>query len=302
MDNGRKSERINHFVAEDIVLFIPDFRAKMNSLVMPHKAGISLPDPEYFIRRGKDWFSDNGYILEYVISGKGYIEYQDAVYPVKPGDFYLINRGVHCCYYSDPDDPYRKIWINGVGRLFNALIYAFNLNAPILIVPCEPSYDCFLRIHEILKKCNSENICQYNAELTIEITQLFIEIDRAYKHGDVQFERNLVDFQDIVRFIQDNITNWSLSVDFIAHSFFISRMALYRLFKKNMGISPQEYIEQTRIEYAKNTFLFSNSTVAKVAYILHYKNTRCFSLAFKRVEGISPTEWKRRNISNGMRH
>ena len=165
-------------------------------------------------------------------------------------------------------------------------------------------YDCFLRIHEILKKCNSdiENVHLYEAELTVEITKLFIEVAQACKHINMQLEGNFADFQEIVRFVRDNITNWSLGVDFIARSFFISRMALYRLFKKNMGVSPQKYIEKNKIEYAKNAFLFSNYTIAEVAHILHYGNTRCFGLAFKRVEGISPTEWKRRNISNSMRH
>lgn len=299
MNNDKMPERNNHHRTEDIVFFIPDFRAKMNSLIIPHKAGVSLPDPEYFIRRVENWFTVNGYVLEYVISGKGYIEYQDTVYPVKEGDFYLINRGVYCCYKSDPDDPYRKIWINGVGRLFNALIYAFNLNSPVLIVSCPASYDCFLRIHEILKKCNNDiaNVHLCEAELTEEITKLFIEVARACKHINVQWERTFVDFEEILRFVRDNITNWNLGVDFIARSFFISRVALYRLFKKNIGISPQKYIEESKIEYAKNAFLFSNHTIAEVAHILHYRNTRCFGLAFKRVEGISPTEWKRWNIS-----
>ena len=76
--------------------------------------GITFPTPDYYIKR----FPTRGYILEHILSGKGYVIVNDKKYTVRTGDTYLLKPGQNCEYFSDKEDPYKKLWVNFSGTIF----------------------------------------------------------------------------------------------------------------------------------------------------------------------------------------
>lgn len=58
-------------------------------------AGVTHPDPGYYIQRTqRDRCFRYLYVMEYVISGKGYIECDGKCLDVQAGDFYFLNQGI----------------------------------------------------------------------------------------------------------------------------------------------------------------------------------------------------------------
>lgn len=124
----------------------------LNMLLYPTMSGITNPDPSYFVRRFVNAEYEHLYVLEYVISGKGHIEYGKHKYTVQAGDFYLLNRYTTPYYYADQDEPFKKIWVNIAGRFMNALAYTYQISEPVLIVHSEGLASYLERIHEELLK------------------------------------------------------------------------------------------------------------------------------------------------------
>lgn len=112
--------------------------------------GITNPNPRYYI----SYYPIIGtrrcyYVFEYVISGAGYIEMNGEKIRVEAGDFYFYHKNAKLTYYSDPDDPYKKVWVNVRGTLVDSLVDSFGLGMFIhKKMNCE---DIFRELHSLLE-------------------------------------------------------------------------------------------------------------------------------------------------------
>jgi AraC family transcriptional regulator of adaptative response / methylphosphotriester-DNA alkyltransferase methyltransferase len=70
---------------------------------------------------------------------------------------------------------------------------------------------------------------------------------------------------------------------------------LHRTFKKIKGITPVEYIQQLRINTAKNYLIHSDRTVADIAMIVGMPNVPYFITLFKKKTGHTPKQYRQLN-------
>jgi len=77
----------------------------------------------------------------------------------------------------------------------------------------------------------------------------------------------------------------------------IARLSPYhfcRAFKRSMGLPPHRYHATRRIERAKAMLEKGSVSVTEVGFALGFAQTSSFSAAFRRVTGITPSEYQRR--------
>lgn len=288
LEKGYRNENINSL--SDTIIYSKYPNLALNTKLFPIMAGITNPDPSYFVRRIMSVEYAHLYVLEYVISGKGHIEYGKQKYTVQAGDFYLLNRYTTPYYYADQNDPFKKIWVNISGRFMNALAYTYQISEPVLIIHNESLVSYLERIHaELLKYPIEETDKSYNDIMSI-LLELFQEIDQIRKKNTVV--REGVTFQQITEFISENILIPHLDVEYICSYFFISYSTLYRICMKNVGLSPKHYILKLKIDYAKTMLSTTNSTVAAAAEALNFSSPLYFHKVFKKYTGTTPSLWK----------
>ncbi|MDY4976250.1 MAG: AraC family transcriptional regulator [Clostridia bacterium] len=99
---------------------------------------------------------------------------------------------------------------------------------------------------------------------------------------------------EAIQYIQSNFHN-KLSLEDVAGRLFIHPDYFCRLFKQEMGISFVEYVNNTRIEYAKGLLEKNKMTVKEVSELSGFENDSTFSRTFKSFTGISPSEYRKRN-------
>ena len=63
-----------------------------------------------------------------------------------------------------------------------------------------------------------------------------------------------------------------------------------RLFKRSTGVSPHQYVIQSRVEQAKQLILQEELTIAEIAQQLGFANQSHLSRHFKRLVGVSPKQ------------
>jgi len=66
-------------------------------------------------------------------------------------------------------------------------------------------------------------------------------------------------------------------------------------FKKTVGMSLSEYIAEVRVSRAKKLLDSSNLPIKAIASNVGFDDTNYFSVVFKKIAGITPTEWRGRN-------
>lgn len=100
---------------------------------------------------------------------------------------------------------------------------------------------------------------------------------------------------EIQQYINLHFTDPNLSVSSLAEHFKLSQSYLLRVFKKGTGSGILDYIHQRRVDESKVLLRSSKKTVAEIAEEIGYANTLALTRAFKRLEGITPTNY--RNLS-----
>ncbi|MBQ2614946.1 MAG: helix-turn-helix transcriptional regulator [Clostridia bacterium] len=102
----------------------------------------------------------------------------------------------------------------------------------------------------------------------------------------------------IKEYINNNYSDPDLNVNTMALKFGITASYLSTVFKKNNVIGLKEYIISVRMERAKSILSITDYTVDKVAVMVGYTNSRSFSRAFLKYEGISPGKYKEMNCED----
>jgi two-component system, response regulator YesN len=78
----------------------------------------------------------------------------------------------------------------------------------------------------------------------------------------------------------------------IADRFFLSREYISRKFKQEFHETITDYLTKIRIENAKELLGNLNLKIYEIAYQVGYQDEKYFSKVFKKVEGISPNDYR----------
>jgi ABC-type sugar transport system substrate-binding protein/DNA-binding response OmpR family regulator/two-component sensor histidine kinase len=114
-----------------------------------------------------------------------------------------------------------------------------------------------------------------------------IEDKDSFNNIEQQFLNNLNSM------IRDNLDNPGFSVEHLAEALHISRVQLYRKVKAMMGVSISDYINDFRLEKARNMLENTTLTVAEIAYSHGFSSPNYFSTSFKHKYGVSPVLHRR---------
>ena len=123
-----------------------------------------------------------------------------------------------------------------------------------------------LPITESIKKIHEESAEQLNAD-------------------DRQFAERLK------KFVEGNLNNADLSVQDMANEMNVSRTVLFVRMKRIFDSSPNNYLLNTRITYAKKLLLEPSARVSDVAYRCGFSDPKYFSRCFKKLTGCLPKDY-----------
>ena len=94
-----------------------------------------------------------------------------------------------------------------------------------------------------------------------------------------------------IKYINQNLYSSSLSLSVAAKKSFISETYFRKLFKKELGIAPKEYVIRKRIEYAASLILSGDCSLKEVAALSGYNDYKLFFTEFKRITGQIPSSY-----------
>lgn len=92
--------------------------------------------------------------------------------------------------------------------------------------------------------------------------------------------------------ISENLDNSSFSVEELAEHLNISRVQLYRKMKALLNINISDYINNIRLEKAKELLKNTTLTVSEIAYSCGFSTPNYFSTSFKNKYNLSPKEFR----------
>jgi AraC-like DNA-binding protein len=149
----------------------------------------------------------------------------------------------------------------------------------------------------IIQLANCKKIDHYTALLQ----KLFSLFHKMSRQKDELLKSN-DKVNQIIQYIDSNLTNPDLSVTMVADIVGISVSHLTRIMRSKMGVGALEYIQDRRIAAVKKLLVETNLSINEISLRVGYYNFRSMNYVFKRAEGITATQYREqsRKASNSV--
>jgi len=106
---------------------------------------------------------------------------------------------------------------------------------------------------------------------------------------------------NVIQFMENNLAK-HISLDHLAKKAAMSKHHFCRVFKKYTGASPMHYLAGKRIERAKVLLLDEEKTIGDVIADVGFQDQSTFIKNFKKVEGVTPSFYRRDNLCARNQH
>ena len=119
-----------------------------------------------------------------------------------------------------------------------------------------------------------------------------------YITGDGEEKSNKNIISKVTAYIDENITDYELSVSMLADYFNISISNLSHQFKAQKNCTISSYITEKRFAYAGKLLLETDYTVNVIAELLGYSQARSFIRKFRQYYGMTPIEYRNKYVDS----
>ena len=100
--------------------------------------------------------------------------------------------------------------------------------------------------------------------------------------------------EKVMEFMEEQMDNAELTIDEFAERLMLSRTIFYRKLKSIIGLTPVDFIREIRIKRAVQLIDSGEYNFSQVAYMTGFNDPKYFSKCFKKVIGITPSEYKKK--------
>lgn len=272
------------------------------------------PDFEFFHNKDEslmeiEYHNHDFYEIYFFISGRVTYIIEGKSYLLKPGDIVLVNNKELHKPVIEPDSTYERIviWLNPnfiirQGTEGTNLSMCFESTSRTKYNLLRPSNEIKGNLMNIVEKL--EKVCMnisYGSNIlkNIYLTELIVFLNKAYLDTYDEEIENDISFNEkvnsIILYINENLDS-DLSLEFLAVKFYLSKYHLLREFKKNVGYTIHDYIQQKRLIMAK-ILLWGDISVTEVCLRCGFGDYSNFIRSFKKTFGLSPKKYSRQYLS-----
>lgn len=232
------------------------------------------------------------YQLIYVASGKTHFYFGDEERIVNAEQMVLFQprQSQHYEYFAvDKPEVY---WIHFTGSDVKNILKRYNipLDDPIFYSGNSSTYAYLFK--EIIQELQSSRV-GFEELIEMYLRQIFLLIERSREDRKPAVSSFIQDEMELARRYFTEHYNEEINIDAYAKSRGMSFSWFSRNFKQFTAKSPMQYVVSVRINNAVSMLGCTSYNINEVANIVGYDNPLYFSRIFKKVKGVSPSEYKK---------
>ena len=226
----------------------------------------------------------------FITRGHGMFQVRRERFPVAINDLVVINTQVPHTEISQSDSPmeYVVLGVEGLETLTDlggcALLH--------LLGEQEPVSACLRQITREIRERQPgcDEVCQKLLEIIL--LRLLRREDFALSSSPAG--RRTSQNCDLARRYIDNHFKENLSLDQLAELAHVNKYYLAHSFRREYNTSPISYLISRRIQESRFLLAETDHSLSQIAQILGFSSLSYFSQCFRRQEGMSPMEYRRR--------
>ena len=269
------------------ILYTPSAFARTNLIHLQETGTLKAKKPHESRRENL-----SSYLCFIVLDGSGSLFYDGADYALSAGDCVFLDCKKpyrHCC----SDDLWTLKWAHFYGPNMGAVYEKYTQRGgcacfcPNSLTP----YDRILsRLYDTAISADYVRDMKIFEQLAALLSQL---MEDSWNPGrSPSRSSRKCSLQEIKDYLDLHYTE-PLKLDQLSERFFINKFYLTRIFKEQFGVPVNAYLLSLRITHAKQLLRFSSLSVEKIGLECGMKDANYFSRMFKKIEGVSPGEYRR---------
>ena len=231
-------------------------------------------------------FSRNYYRFHFITGGVGYYRTLSETIQLSEGEGFIIFPGETPSYFPSPEQPWEYFWAAISGNEMNVLVEDRGISR---LSPVFRSTAPMDEMRQLLADMCATSI------IPLSVDRVFPHYLRGFFDKIEPFLstkcKNSLYFEQCLTYIADHYAN-QITVQNIADYVNIDRTYLFKLFKRNLGISPQTYLLNYRINKACDLLRTTGFSITDIAYNVGFRDYSDFSRQFKARHQMSPTQYR----------
>lgn len=232
------------------------------------------------------------FILFLCTKGKGYLEHHGIRYNISAGNIFFTFPGVAHAYGADESDPWSIYWahFHTDSPEFVSILKANHISVFQPVFYTQAFQDIAESFQFILTDIYHAAPCEFQYKQSI-FTQLVFQ---SFTLANQPNQKNKY-VSAALEYIHSHL-NHPLSLEEIANAVHISKFYLSHHFTTDLGVSIKQYVLTKKMNQAKFLLTSTCHNISEIASLCGYQNSMYFSYAFKKQTGISPKNYRMRNL------
>lgn len=227
--------------------------------------------------------------LFYITNGKGSFIVNNSEYLVEKNQLVIIDSNVSHTEKSSDENSLEYITLG-----FDGISFSKNQNniQETIIIYEDLLLDISSLVDFLLKELKTDqtqafHISQNILEIIILKINQFqnIEVKEAFR------QRLKSNIYEIIKYIDLNYSE-NITLDDLAEISHLNKYYLSHTFKDETGLSPIDYLNQTRIKNAKILLESTNYSISDIAEFTGFSSQSFFSQRFKKLTSTSPSKYR----------
>lgn len=233
------------------------------------------------------------FLLFVVLSGSGRVTIGAFSRPIAAGDCVWIDCSGRYSHESSADDPWSLFWVHYDGPDAASSYRNYKEQGlPAVFRPRSllPFTDTLSRLYQLQREKSSLMELLSNKYITDLVTACYSEAAAAAGNGSSGLAEKLRAVHD---YLEEHYAE-RISLEQLSSLFYISRFHLSREFRAHYGAPLSGELTSIRLSHAKALLRFSDSPVSQVAAECGFQDAGYFIRVFRRVEGMTPLQYRKR--------
>lgn len=230
--------------------------------------------------------------LLYIAAGKAHFHFDGKEQIVTAGHMVLYRPKEPQKYEYYGEDQTEVYWVHFTGGNVTNILRSYGLTDDKKVFYCGSGLDyqnLFRSMINELQMCK-EN---YAEMLVMYLRQIFIMLQRYFSNSLKTDNTHVIEEIDKATLYFNEHYSEDISIDEYAQNNHVSVSWFIRNFKHCTGSTPMQYILSKRIYNAEILLQDSTYNITEISEIVGYDNPLYFSRIFKKVKGLSPSEYRK---------
>ena len=235
------------------------------------------------------------YQLLYIAAGKAHFYFDGKEQIITAGHMVLYRPKEPQKYDYFGEDQTEVYWVHFTGSDVKNILRSYGLTDDKRVFYCSSGLDyqnLFRTMINELQMCKEK----YSEMLEMYLKQVFIMLERYFANAArIEPIRVIEEIDKATKYFNEHY-NEDINIEEYTQKNYVSISWFIRAFKQCTGSTPMQYILSKRISNAETLLLDHSYNITEIAQIVGYDNPLYFSRIFKKIKGLSPSEY-RKNIN-----